>query len=116
MNNALKFIKPGVKPLIKVSSSIATPEEVALHLAKPNPDVRYHHIIFSDNGIGFEMEHAERIFEIFRRLHGKSMYAGSGIGLALCRRIVTNHNGALYAQSALGEGATFHIILPEKQA
>lgn len=116
LNNALKFTKPDIQPVIKITSTLATAEDVALHLTKPIADVRYHHIVFSDNGIGFEMEHAERIFEIFRRLHGKSMYAGSGIGLALCRRIVTNHNGVLYAQSALGEGATFHIILPEKQA
>lgn len=116
LNNALKFTNPATKPVIQIRSSLATAEEIALHIQKPMSDIRYHHIIFSDNGIGFEMEHAERIFEIFRRLHGKSMYAGSGIGLALCRRIVTNHNGALYAQSALGEGATFHIILPERQA
>lgn len=115
MNNALKFTKPDVQPLIKVSSEVASEEDVAVHIVKPIAGVRYHHIVFSDNGIGFEMEQAEKIFEIFRRLHGKSAFAGSGIGLALCKRIVVNHNGALYAISSPGHGASFHIILPERQ-
>lgn len=115
LNNALKFTKPDVAPAINITARLATADEVAAYIPKVLAEVAYYHITFSDNGIGFEMEHAERIFEIFRRLHGKSAYAGSGIGLALCRRIVTNHNGALYAESTPGNGATFHIILPEKQ-
>lgn len=116
MNNALKFTKPDETPVIKITSTLADTADVAAHIIKPIAGVRYHHIVFSDNGIGFDMEHAEKIFEIFRRLHGKSVYAGSGIGLALCKRIVVNHNGALYAESSPGNGASFHIILPERQA
>jgi len=70
----------------------------------------------SDNGIGFEERHADKIFTIFQRLHGRGEYEGSGIGLAVCRRIVDRHGGNIYATSVPGEGATFIIELPKKQA
>jgi signal transduction histidine kinase len=65
-----------------------------------------------DNGIGFEEEHSARIFEAFYRLHGRSQYSGSGIGLAICKKIVELHHGTISATSNHGEGATFTIILP----
>jgi signal transduction histidine kinase len=68
-----------------------------------------------DNGIGFDAKYAEQIFEVFKRLHGRDIYPGSGIGLALCRRIVTNHAGILFASSIPGKGSHFHIILPDRQ-
>ena len=67
---------------------------------------------FSDNGIGFENEFAGRIFAIFQRLHGRSEYEGSGIGLAICKKIVEHHGGVIYASGIPDEGATFTIILP----
>src|SRR5690606_2462241 len=84
------------------------------HGMEPENGHKYYKITFSDNGIGFEEKYAEQIFEIFKRLHGKEIYPGSGIGLALCRRIVSNHQGILLAESEYGKGTKFQIILPEK--
>jgi signal transduction histidine kinase len=75
----------------------------------------YHCITLTDNGIGFEEEYSEKIFQIFQRLHGKAEYPGSGIGLAICKRIVDNHNGVIFAHSLPGNGSTFTVLLPEKQ-
>ncbi|MRG47910.1 PAS domain-containing protein [Chitinophaga sp. SYP-B3965] len=80
-----------------------------------NPSLSYCLIEFKDNGIGFDQQYAEQIFTIFQRLHTKHEYAGTGIGLALCRKIVLNHHGSITAHSENGEGATFRIILPLKQ-
>jgi len=68
-----------------------------------------------DNGVGFEEQYAERIFQPFQRLHGMGEYEGSGMGLAICRRIVERHSGTIIAKSTPGEGATFQISLPAKQ-
>jgi signal transduction histidine kinase len=78
-----------------------------------NENASYYSITIKDNGIGFDQEYAEKIFNIFQRLHGKTAYNGSGIGLAMCKKIVLNHNGKVSAQSSPGQGATFTIILPE---
>jgi signal transduction histidine kinase len=72
----------------------------------------YNHIRFTDNGIGFEEEYSKIIFSLFQRLHGKQDYAGTGIGLALCKKIAENHGGMITAEGIPGEGATFHIYLP----
>ena len=69
-------------------------------------------IIFKDNGIGFDEKYAEQIFEVFQRLHGRSEYEGSGIGLSVCKKIVERHGGSIEAKSELGEGATFIIRMP----
>ncbi len=108
--NALKFIKPGVAPEIIISCTNASAEDLADH---DLPKGDYHHITVADNGIGFNEEKAEQIFNIFHRLHGKKDYEGTGIGLAMCRKIVQNHHGAIYATSGEQKGATFHIILPK---
>jgi PAS domain S-box-containing protein len=113
ISNALKFIDPDKQPAISIGSTRLSPEEIRKHIQKPAQDVIYHDIFISDNGIGFDVKYADQIFEVFKRLHGKDIYPGSGIGLALCRRIVTNHGGYLYAESQIGTGTTFHIILPE---
>ncbi|MBO9635102.1 MAG: PAS domain-containing sensor histidine kinase, partial [Chitinophagaceae bacterium] len=75
----------------------------------------FYKFVVSDNGIGFEEIYAERIFQLFQRLHGKAEYPGSGIGLAICRRIADNHAGMISASSSPGKGARFTIILPESQ-
>jgi signal transduction histidine kinase len=72
-------------------------------------------IYIQDNGIGFDVQYLERIFQPFQRLHGRSQYEGSGIGLAICRRIVERHGGSITAQSQPGEGATFIVRLPVRQ-
>jgi signal transduction histidine kinase len=65
-----------------------------------------------DNGIGFDIAYTERIFQVFQRLHGRSEYAGTGIGLAICEKVVLNHGGAILAASIVGQGSTFTVILP----
>ena len=82
-------------------------------VVKPTRIAMAHYCIaVTDNGIGFEEKYAERIFQVFQRLHGKSQYAGTGIGLAICEKVVANHGGAITAQSQPGKGATFTIYLP----
>ena len=76
------------------------------------PAINYHMLEFEDNGIGFEKEYAGKIFAIFQRLHGRSEYEGSGIGLAICKKIVEHHGGIIYATGVPEKGATFTIILP----
>lgn len=76
----------------------------------------YFKIDIIDNGIGFEKEYEEKIFQIFQRLHGKAEYPGSGIGLAICKKIIENHNGVIFASGELNVGAVFTIILPENQS
>jgi PAS domain S-box-containing protein len=111
VGNAIKFRKPDVAPEIKIESVPVTEEDKArYHLAD---NIAYCKIQITDNGIGFEPEYANKIFQIFQRLHGKSEYPGSGIGLAICKRIVENHQGAIYAEGTEGQGASFSIILAE---
>jgi light-regulated signal transduction histidine kinase (bacteriophytochrome) len=78
----------------------------------PHPARRYSHITFKDNGIGFDPQYNRRIFEVFQRLHARTEYGGTGIGLAICKKIVDNHNGLITAESRPNDGATFHIYLP----
>ena len=76
------------------------------------PEKEYCHITITDNGIGFDKKYNEKVFEIFQRLHSHDGYSGTGIGLALCRKIVHNHNGLIFAESREQAGAVFHVILP----
>lgn len=112
LSNALKFRKPSVPPVINIMSDPVPAEEVIRQGLRNQ--TRYHKIQFSDNGIGFEQEYADRIFQIFQRLHGKAEYPGSGIGLAICKKIVEYHNGLIYAKGQLDDGAVITVILPEK--
>ncbi len=115
ISNALKFTMAQRAPHIWITSQLITQEEAGKHIPKLLPFCEYYHITVKDNGIGFETRYHEQIFEVFKRLHGRDLYPGSGIGLALCRRIAVNHQGVLYATSETGNGSTFHIILPAKQ-
>ncbi|WP_456312348.1 PAS domain-containing protein [Pseudomonas shirazensis] len=115
MSNSLKFTNPDRSPQIKISSVVVSHDYVGRFTDSPLIPGNYHHISFSDNGIGFEKNYENQIFEIFKRLHGQSIFPGSGIGLALCRRIVMNHKGVLYADSEFGKGSTFHIFLPDRE-
>jgi PAS domain S-box-containing protein len=111
LSNSLKFAEAGKIPVISVTASAAAWDEIK-RLPLPDHSRGYHHIRFTDNGIGFSPEYADKIFNIFQRLHGKKAYEGTGIGLATCRKIVQNHGGHIYATSVKGEGAMFHILLP----
>lgn len=113
LSNAIKFRKQNVPPEIDVSSSeLSKTEKQALGLPAT---ICFYRIEVQDNGIGFEGEYAERIFQIFQRLNGKAEYPGSGIGLAICKKIVEKHGGLIFAKSAPDRGATFTVVLPEKQ-
>ena len=111
LSNALKFVKEGARPVITVSSARMTADELARYPAL-NSSLPYAHITFTDNGIGFGQEYAEKVFDIFQRLNGRSLYEGTGIGLAICRKIVANLQGLIYAEAKEGAGAVFHVLLP----
>lgn len=114
INNAVKFGGNNTSPVIEISKRDITPGELAVH-PELDPGQRYIEVTVKDNGIGFEQEQAERIFGLFQRLHTRQEYSGTGIGLALCRKIMTRHGGIIYARSAPGEGASFHLAFPVSQ-
>lgn len=100
--NSIKFSVPSIAPHIVITASI---ENAAGR--------RYNRISVYDNGIGFETEHAKKIFRMFARLHGRADYEGTGVGLSIALKVAENHNGFIRAESTLGKGATFHVYLPE---
>jgi len=106
--NALKSRRPDVPPLVKVTAEII-PDPHA-------PENRLCQLTVSDNGIGFEEKHAARIFELFQRLHSRNEYEGTGMGLAIVRKIAVYHGGDVIAKSKPGEGATFVVTLPVAHA
>ena len=99
IGNALKFHKPNVSPIIKI-------------YGKSTSNNDYVEICVEDNGIGIEKEYGDKIFEVFQRLHGRSLYDGTGIGLAICRKIVEQHQGTLTLESNVGRGSIFTVKLP----
>jgi PAS domain S-box-containing protein len=111
VNNALKFSKPGVPPVIHIRCKDLDAEARSVH-PELDPRQHYYHITVQDNGIGFPPGTAEKIFVMFQRLHSKDAYAGTGIGLALCKKAVENHRGKIWAEGQPDNGATFHLILP----
>lgn len=113
VGNSLKFAKKDQPPVITISATIVQANSVATIILDDNK--QYHHIRFTDNGIGFKAEYAEQIFNIFQRLHRKSEYEGTGIGLAMCKKIIVNHRGAINAFGSSEAGAVFNIILPVQQ-
>ncbi len=104
IGNALKFQKNSQPPVIHVTGT--------MHNGSTPPRLE---LVFRDNGIGFDQKYAEKIFVIFQRLHGRGEYEGTGIGLAICKKIVERHGGRIEATSTPGEGATFSITLPVNQ-
>jgi signal transduction histidine kinase len=113
INNAIKFRRNGIPPIIRIS---AREMERGEKLERGLPEhVPHYKIRICDNGIGFEEKYAPKIFQVFLRLHGKSEFPGSGIGLAICKKIVEYHHGLIYADGVPGQGACFTIILPASQ-
>ncbi|MEO5984488.1 MAG: ATP-binding protein [Ferruginibacter sp.] len=110
IGNSLKFSRPGVPPYIKIHSQILTGSEIKNENLIPAK--RYCHLCFSDNGIGFDPQYRVRIFDMFKRLNGRSEFEGTGIGLAIVNKIVENHKGLIKANGELGKGATFDIYIP----
>jgi signal transduction histidine kinase len=112
VSNAIKFHKPGHPPRIEISARTLRGSQVSEEFQFQAMRPEYVKIDVKDNGIGFDEKHKEKIFNIFQRLHGRAEYEGTGIGLAICRKIVTNHGGMITANSKEGEGSEFIIILP----
>jgi signal transduction histidine kinase len=111
ISNSIKYQKDKIRPEIHIRYQIVRGSDIP----QVNPghhDVDFHLITVSDNGIGFDGEFAEKIFVIFQRLHDRKQFAGTGIGLAICKRVMANHNGYISARSEPGNGADFNIYLP----
>lgn len=113
LSNSLKYHQENVRPVIKITHRLVE-GEIIPGIHPSHSDIRFHQIKISDNGIGFRKEFAEKIFVIFKRLHGQNEFAGTGIGLAICKRVVSNHNGYIFAESTEGKGANFYIYLPSE--
>jgi signal transduction histidine kinase len=111
IENSIKFRRNQVSPEICISAeTIGKNEKIFLKLPV---DKKYFKIEISDHGIGFNQVNADKIFEPFVRLHSKSEYEGNGLGLSICKKIIDNHHGIIYAEGDENEGARFTLILPE---
>ncbi|MFL5765515.1 MAG: sensor histidine kinase [Bacteroidia bacterium] len=109
VSNSIKYRKENEAPRISIVSETVDPSFVP---GKENEPGKFLKISLSDNGIGFEKDYSEHIFELFKRLHPKEKYSGTGIGLSICKKIVQNHGGVIKAESEPGKGSTFHIYFP----
>lgn len=104
--NAIKYHKDGVAPIIKITTSVVDgPDAFSL-------DQKFYKIAIEDNGIGMELTHLTKIFTIFQRLHMRNEYSGNGIGLAICKKIMENHQGKIDVESTPGKGSTFNLYFP----
>ncbi|MBT1707968.1 PAS domain S-box protein [Fulvivirgaceae bacterium PWU5] len=110
VSNALKFSKPQEPPRIEIRATLVPGS--LMPFAEGDVTRQYHCIAVADNGIGFEPEFRKKIFDIFQRLHHRDRYEGTGVGLAICRRIAENHEGFIEAQSVPGQGAVFQVYIP----
>lgn len=108
IGNALKFHTKEISPVVNIVGTLLDESPLGSREAACE-------ILISDNGIGFDQKYVDRIFTIFQRLHGRHEYEGTGIGLAVCRKIVDRHGGSISATSVSGQGAVFKIVLPVKQ-
>lgn len=110
LSNSLKFVEPNVRPTIHISCDVIKYD--LLKYEDASASEKYFKLTFKDNGIGFEPEYATRIFHLLFRLHDKAIFPGTGIGLAICKKIVDNHNGYIEATSEPGKGAEFSVYIP----
>lgn len=110
INNSLKFCREGVPPLIRISCRKLPSAEAEQH-GLPPISGGYYELLFADNGIGFKREYGDQIFGLFKRLNDRQSFPGSGIGLALCKKVALNHGGAIWASGEEGGGAEFHVVL-----
>ncbi|MEO6169236.1 MAG: ATP-binding protein, partial [Chitinophagales bacterium] len=120
ISNALKFINEGEQPIITITSRTLSQREIKKYPALVTPgefegQTKYIEIIFKDSGIGFEQKYADKIFTIFQRLHNQETFNGTGIGLALAKKIIENHHGEIFVNAIENKGASFHLILPVTQ-
>jgi len=108
--NSLKFSHADRPPHIQITCNSV--EGSAVNIEELSPSETYCHIAVTDNGIGFEAHYSKQIFEVFQRLHGRELYGGTGIGLAIVQKIVNSHKGIVTATSTADSGATFDIYIP----
>ena len=101
LSNALKYHKEGVPPVVSIHGESLDDGKI--------------HMFFRDNGIGFDEKYRKQIFKPFQRLHGRNAYEGTGMGLAICKKIIERHNGEILVESSPSEGSVFQVILPVKQ-
>jgi signal transduction histidine kinase len=109
ITNSVKFRKPSETPQIMIKGKYIKYADAPISFPTP---VDHYHIQFSDNGIGFDSDYKDKIFELFQRLHKKEDFEGTGIGLTIVKKIVNNHNGIIFAEAILGKGAQFDIYIP----
>lgn len=110
IHNAIKFSQPDLPLEVTIKSRLVSGADIQIE--KLSKEVNYCHISFGDNGIGFEPQHNEKIFGVFQKLHGRDLYEGTGIGLAIVKKIVDNHNGYVDAMGEPMKGVTFNIYVP----
>nr|MBA4167379.1 hypothetical protein [Chitinophagaceae bacterium] len=114
LSNSLKYSRPDIRPVIDIRAS-ELPQETAQELFGEHGNKRYYKILFRDNGIGFSPEYTKNVFQLFKRLHGKNQYEGTGIGLSICNKIVQAHQGIIHAEGSRPGSAIFTVILPDHQ-
>lgn len=110
IHNAVKFAQPAIPLEITIKSRLVNGSD--LQIEKLSGEIKYCHISFADNGIGFEPQHNEKIFGVFQKLHSRDLYEGTGIGLAIVKKIVENHNGHIDAVGEPLKGTVFNIYIP----
>jgi two-component system CheB/CheR fusion protein len=110
IGNALKFTHPKRAPRITIKSSLIKGQQLSNVLLSPKQE--YCHLSVSDNGLGFDPKYKDQIFEVFKRLHGQKEYEGTGMGLAICKRIIENHKGVITATGVLNKGTRIDMYIP----
>lgn len=113
ITNSLKYRRTDIAPLITIEADFIAREDVAIGPYAESSF--YHRLVYTDNGIGFNQVYAEKIFELFKRVHTKNGQSGNGIGLTICKKIIQNHNGFISARSEVNQGASFEIYLPYEE-
>jgi PAS domain S-box-containing protein len=108
ISNAIKFQKPGAVPQLTITSEMVNGSNVKVN----EPKEEYLKLSFSDNGFGFDQRYAKKIFQVFQRLHGKHEFEGTGMGLAICKKIMENHKGIITVESEQGKGSVFNCFFP----
>lgn len=113
LSNAIKFRQENTTPEIRITATELKGQQIPYPEIDASPYRKYYQVTVKDNGVGFEEKYLERVFTIFQRLHGRGQYSGTGIGLAVCKRICQNHSGFITARSTPGKGTTFIVYLPK---
>jgi light-regulated signal transduction histidine kinase (bacteriophytochrome) len=115
LSNAIKFRKASESPIVQINAEKMQAKDISRFIDHENGG-NYYKITISDNGIGFDNRHASDIFMVFKRLHSYQEFEGTGVGLAICKKIIERHNGFITAESTVDKGSKFIIGLPEQQA